>query len=54
MPTKYYIDINGNYIGGFEGDTGVDLSDYVEITAPPPVSATQTTMDNGVTWSDPA
>jgi len=33
--TKYYIDSLGNYVGGFCGEHGVDLSGFTEIPNPP-------------------
>lgn len=52
MSTKYYIDTNGNFIGGYEGEHGIDVSAYIEISNPPPVHASQTTQDGGLTWSE--
>ena len=36
METKYYVDSDGIYIGGYAGKHGVDLTDYTEVTIPPP------------------
>lgn len=41
MVTRYYIDSLGNYIGGFSGEHGIDLSTYIEVESPPPVHASQ-------------
>ncbi len=32
---KYYIDTLGNYIGGFSGEHGKDVSAYIEVANPP-------------------
>jgi len=52
--TKFYIDNSSpaKYVGGFnEGNALIDIVDWTEISAPPPVHADQTTTDGGVTWS---
>ena len=35
MTTKYYVDVNGNYIGAFDGEHGMDLTAYVEVSSAP-------------------
>jgi hypothetical protein len=50
METKYYIDSNGIYKGGFAGNHGKDISAYTEIAAPPPDHASQ--VWNGTEWSE--
>lgn len=49
MATKYYVDGSGNYMGGINEDagaTGVDVSSWTEVSAPPPDHASQT-LDMG-------
>jgi hypothetical protein len=50
---KYYIDTESpaNYIGGFNEGNPVIPAGAVEVSAPPPDYATQTTTDGGITWS---
>ncbi len=51
--TKFYIDDQNpaNYVGGLnEGNPLVDES-WIEVSAPPPDHADQTTTDSGATWS---
>jgi len=51
--TKFYIDDQNpaNYMNGWtEGHIDID-PDWIEIDAPPPVHASQTTTDGGSTWS---
>lgn len=33
MTTRYFIDSNGAYKGGYDGETGVDTSEWIEVTA---------------------
>lgn len=33
--TKYFVDESGNYIGGFDGETGIDTSGFIEVETPP-------------------
>lgn len=33
--TKYYVDGSGNYMGGFDGDHGVDVSAWTEVPNAP-------------------
>ena len=33
--TKYYVDSDGKYIGGYEGEHGKDVSSYTEVPNPP-------------------
>jgi len=48
---EYYIDAGGNYMGGFDaGNPSIDAA-WTKISAPPPLHASQTTTDNGATWS---
>lgn len=52
--TKFYIDDSSpaKYVGGFsEGNALIDTVNWIEISAPPPVHADQTTTDGGATWS---
>ena len=34
--TKYYVDSDGKYIGGYAGNHGKDVSEYTEVPIPPP------------------
>lgn len=36
MTTKYYVDSNGAYQGGFDGEHGVDVSAWTEVDPSPP------------------
>jgi hypothetical protein len=47
--TKFYVDANGVYMGGYYGNTGIDVSVWTQIDAPPPIDATQ--LWNGTEWS---
>lgn len=33
--TRYFVDKDGKYIGGFEGETGIDVSAYTEVNSAP-------------------
>ena len=33
--TKYYVDSDGKYIGGYQGNHGINLSEYTEVPDPP-------------------
>ena len=34
--TKHYVDNTGRYMGGFDGEHGIDVSAWTEVDAPPP------------------
>jgi len=51
MTTKYYIDTSGNYMHGWDENHPDIDENWIEISAPPPLHATQTTADSGTTWS---
>lgn len=53
METKYYVDVDGNYIGGFCGEGAMDLvpEGAVEVANPPPICAWQ--KWNGTDWDAP-
>jgi hypothetical protein len=48
MDTKYYIDSNGNFLGGYDDDVVPDGGLLVD--NPPPINASQ--IWNGTTWGD--
>lgn len=51
--TKYYIDNQGNYLGGYDGpDEGNPYSNKTEVPSPPPISAMQKYLNGN--WQAPA
>ena len=42
----YYVDNNGVYQGGFEGEHGVDVSSFTVVPGPPSNAATDTWVNN--------
>lgn len=54
MSVKYYVDNGGNYMGAFEGATGIDTSSWTEVPTAP---AFALDIWNGNSWdstSEPA
>lgn len=47
--TKHYCDANGNHMGGFDGDHGVDTSAWTEVPAP----SDGRQIWNGTAWMVP-
>lgn len=51
MTTKYFADVNGNYLGGFAGETGITPAGGVETPAPPQHGLAKW---NGAVWIEPS
>lgn len=50
MATKYFVDNSGNYLGGFDGDTGKIPFGSIEVGKPPPDGRM---LWDGTKWIEP-